>query len=530
MPSTLQALLEDKRIEEIKTMTAAKDDGIPFLLLPVRIETRFMELDEPSQTTPTDNIDAILDQLLIVQVDVLDIEIASQAAAAINKSLLNLQQVSKLVSEITNLTAKNKRILKEMAVNLQDTVNFTSQKFPAANFTALKNAAVQLVQLIDALVVDPHGLLNPARDLLEELKKINSSTVVLSERNKTPYQNLKNKKDLYTFITEKLDAVKAFYEGQNEAVKTIHYITKNQFASIVKLHNSTKASVENVSANLSAIHEDAAWSAFIAEKVTPVIPAIQNGIKQFDNTSIPALKALPEPPQYDYNDLLLQTMKAFLNIKKFSPGSDSTAYTAVSKFKTQIKGSFGYIDKSVNNIQFKHASQLQRLKTVYDRLTPALSQAKEQLTAYSAKNTSQAYGISNLSKYITDDAKSIIDKATAVIEPQLKKVHELWVRIYPDDIFIHTHEEALTAKEFESGQRFWSAWWIASGDIDLEKAAWKRLCTAHGTKRASWIASTLDPRKSNIARNAEQLTKKPFSALSMRCRIRQKKFPLHCKY
>ena len=514
MSSTLQAILEDKRIEEIKSMTAAKDDGIPFLLLPVRIETRFMELDEPSQTTATDNIDAILDQLLIIQVDILDIEAASQAAAAINKSLLNLQQVSKLINEITNLTAKNKRILKEMAVNLQDTVNFTSQKFPAANFTSLKNAAAQLVQLIDALVVDPRGLLNPARDLLEQLKTISTGTAVLADRNKTPYQNVKNKKDLYNFVTEKLSAVKAFYDAQDEAVKTIHFITKNQFDSIVKFHTAIKNAVQNVTANLSSIHDDAAWASFVAEKVTPSIPAVQSGLKHFDDVSIPALKALPAPPQYDYNDLLLQTMKAFLNIKKFSPGSDSTAYTAVSKFKTQIKGSFGYIDKSVTAIQFNRASQLQRLKTVYDRLTPALSVAKEQLTAYSAKNSSQAYGISNLSKYITDDAKTIIDKATAVIEPQLKKVHELWVRIYPDDIFIHTHEEALTAKEFESGQRFWSAWWIASEDIDLEKAAWKRLCTAHGTKRASWIAATLDPRKTNIARNAEQLANKPYIKFS----------------
>src|SRR5947207_8414948 len=125
MPSTLQALLEDKRIDEIKTMTAAKDDGIPFLLLPVRIETRFMELDEPSQTTSTDNIDTILDSMLVIQVDLLDIQNAGEAGTATSKSLLNLLQVNKRVSEITNLTAKNKRILKEMAANLQDTVTMT---------------------------------------------------------------------------------------------------------------------------------------------------------------------------------------------------------------------------------------------------------------------------------------------------------------------------------------------------------------------------------------------------------------------
>ncbi len=72
MADTLKALLTDKRIEEIKAMTATKDDGVPFLLLPVRIETRFMELDEPSQTAAADATDEILDKLLTVQVDLLD--------------------------------------------------------------------------------------------------------------------------------------------------------------------------------------------------------------------------------------------------------------------------------------------------------------------------------------------------------------------------------------------------------------------------------------------------------------------------
>ena len=33
--------------------------------------------------------------------------------------------------------------------------------------------------------------------------------------------------------------------------------------------------------------------------------------------------------------------------------------------------------------------------------------------------------------------------------------HELWVRIFPDDIAVHTHEDELTSEEFESGKTFW---------------------------------------------------------------------------
>jgi hypothetical protein len=46
------------------------------------------------------------------------------------------------------------------------------------------------------LVVDPKGLLNPARNFLEQLQQLDSGIITLSDRKKTPYQNLKNKKDL----------------------------------------------------------------------------------------------------------------------------------------------------------------------------------------------------------------------------------------------------------------------------------------------------------------------------------------------
>jgi hypothetical protein len=194
MASTLNALMEDKRISEIKSMTAVKNDGIPFLLLPVRIESRFMELDEPSQSTSTDNVDTILDLLLMVQVELLGIENGQQAGSAIARSIKTVQEAGKWISEITILTAKNKRILKEMAASLADTVNFVSQKFGAINFSALKTAVNALVTAVNALVVDPHGVLLPARKLLDQMHKVARTIDVLSTRAKTPYQNLKNKK------------------------------------------------------------------------------------------------------------------------------------------------------------------------------------------------------------------------------------------------------------------------------------------------------------------------------------------------
>ncbi|MFC5412201.1 hypothetical protein ACFPMF_22945 [Larkinella bovis] len=508
MADALKALLTDKRIEEIRTLTATKDDGVPFLLLPVRIETRFMELDEPSQTVETDATDEILDKLLIVQVDVLDIQNSAQIGGVVSKSLTTLGEVSILLDKLINLTAKNKKILQEMAKSVQETLALVASRFGTAPFAALSTAVSNLITKTNELVVDPKGLLNPARELLDQLQQILSALTVLSSRDKTPFQNLKNKKDLYEFVDKRLQTVADFYANQAATVALIKFIMKNQRTTVVKLHGQITPLPAAVKTNLALVHDDPAWQEFLNGK-TGVMDSIAAGIQQFGSESIPVLNTLPEPPQTDFSDLFHQSIKALVNMKRLAI-SNPAQYQEVTKFKEQIKGSIGFIDRAMGRVALTQTSQFQKLGRLYEQLKPELSNAQTNLTKYQPKNQSQKFGLGSLSKYLTNDATAILDRASNDLAVKAQKAHELWVRIYPDDIFIHTHEEALTEKEFESGQQFWNAWWVASNDLELEKAAWKRLCTTHDTRRASWIASLIDPRKNNTPTNTAQLQNKPF--------------------
>ena len=86
---------------------------------------------------------------------------------------------------------------------------------------------------------------------------------------------------------------------------------------------------------------------------------------------------------------------------------------------------------------------------------------------------------------------------------------ELWVRIYPDDIFLHAHESHLTPQEKEAGELFWRRWWdvhrsnpnaLAEEHADTSNntekpltAAWKELQNAFGPARAAWIFRQTQP-------------------------------------
>lgn len=74
---------------------------------------------------------------------------------------------------------------------------------------------------------------------------------------------------------------------------------------------------------------------------------------------------------------------------------------------------------------------------------------------------------------------------------------ELQVRIYPDDIAVHTHEATLTAREVEAGQLYWVELVVAahlrSDRARRQAAAWRHQVDLFGGQRASWVARNTKP-------------------------------------
>ncbi|MGE0469552.1 MAG: hypothetical protein AB7L09_12300 [Nitrospira sp.] len=74
---------------------------------------------------------------------------------------------------------------------------------------------------------------------------------------------------------------------------------------------------------------------------------------------------------------------------------------------------------------------------------------------------------------------------------------ELWVRVYPDDIAIHTHEKTLTDREIVAGELYWTELVTAEhlrdeGDI-RRRSAWRHLVELFGGQRSAWIARQTKP-------------------------------------
>lgn len=74
---------------------------------------------------------------------------------------------------------------------------------------------------------------------------------------------------------------------------------------------------------------------------------------------------------------------------------------------------------------------------------------------------------------------------------------ELWVRIYPDDIHVHTHEALLTDEEYVAGRQYWLNLLKANKENvsveDIKKAAWKLFVEGRGAHRGLWVAKQTMP-------------------------------------
>jgi predicted nucleic acid-binding Zn-ribbon protein len=74
---------------------------------------------------------------------------------------------------------------------------------------------------------------------------------------------------------------------------------------------------------------------------------------------------------------------------------------------------------------------------------------------------------------------------------------ELWVRIYPDEVAVHTHERILTDSEVLAGELYWTELVTAEHLRDerenRRRACWRHLVDLFGGQRSAWIARQTKP-------------------------------------
>jgi hypothetical protein len=144
-----------------------------------------------------------------------------------------------------------------------------------------------------------------------------------------------------------------------------------------------------------------------------------------------------------------------------------------NKTNVQLETEQSELQSSINDSQEK-----------YTQLQEGINEKLKDINQYSPKE---------IIEQLTDDYPFLL--LPVKIETKFKVVNdksELWIRIFPDDIAIHTHEELLMIEEYESGKNYWINIFNESED-SVKQGAWNTLVSAYNANRSAWIIKQTQP-------------------------------------
>ena len=169
---------------------------------------------------------------------------------------------------------------------------------------------------------------------------------------------------------------------------------------------------------------------------------------------------------------LNKDQKKFLNKEMISGGIDvqrnQKFYPDVSKEIETAKQTLGEQNKLLTSINSNIRNAINNL---FGQLTP-----QQLIEQWSDRKPIMLLPVRMETKYKVSDRAS-----------------QLWVRIFPDDISIVTHESLLTQQEVDGGILHWKTLWLAKNDSIKKEASWTLLSQNFGVNRASWVALQTKP-------------------------------------
>ena len=167
MSTIINAQIEDPRINDIRNSIHQKNDAISFLLLPVRIETRFMQVQRvPAQEI---TVESVLEGMGFFHVQVIDAQ-NNISADTIRGLIAEANKIISALQSLGVLSIKEKGWLKQLNNDIKNDVQVVitaSQSSFATESQQLNAAIVHLQNVIDGVQVEYDRFLLSAKSVVD---------------------------------------------------------------------------------------------------------------------------------------------------------------------------------------------------------------------------------------------------------------------------------------------------------------------------------------------------------------------------
>ncbi|MFT3701514.1 MAG: hypothetical protein QM802_04050 [Agriterribacter sp.] len=435
--------------------------------------------------------------------------------ATITARMKDMQQV---IASNTEVTAAQIKQLSALAAQLQPLGKKTlaslkklPSKYMSAAYITLQE---DILKKLDALQQQIETRFKPKLQVMQEIQKINASTLLTEINNFHSVVQTSNKTAFKTY-DEVIAKRKIVYKHLNTLVTDSEKVivgTEDDLSIIKKSWDAADTALAKLVASIgnfaTATEAQKTELNKTVEQVNNVYRKQLSNMKSKKTTTVVRLNNKNLDKAITAYQSSMQKMED-LNSKIQKTKKPSASLTKNAEdfhhYVTEVFPYLRFLPRHAHTNLVKASEQLQKnMSRLKKKSAPKKSGAKKSASKAAPKpgatdkvhellQLSQKTGIAAAKKKVT-----VVERPPLVLATPTITRDELWVRIYPDDIAVHTHEALLTQAEVDAGKAYWLEIWSAGDDADLKLAAWRAITASFGSQRAAWIVRTMEPKATSI--------------------------------
>lgn len=411
MSTPITANYTDPLLNSIKATVKTKKDHIPFLLLPVRLETRFMKVQKPIFSEAVSQFERFLEQFGQINIALLDSERRLSPVQIRNKYVGLIRQMRNLNQDLKNaekMTAQEMHWLEQQHKITQEEGQNAARRLGSQRILLAPwvRGLTTLKQRMDALKKTKDSTFVAASRFIAKLHYFDRKWGTIGSK-KMPYSNPKMKKRLYRYLSESTTEITDFYALGERAIEDIKVVRKNQVDQIAQLLQRIPLKVEQAPRRLNSFFRDANWKNFLrtmeGNAQTKVSPAAQD----FSERILEQLRLLEKYPPSSAKEIYFKGIQTLVAVKQFNERNPK-GYKEIKKSRKKLDAKVRSLAAMTNQAVAAQPEQVKRIQALWKSLNPVLEQYNTKVSGQRNLNNSQRFGIKTTVDFVNLKAKNAI--------------------------------------------------------------------------------------------------------------------------
>ena len=418
MPEKITANYIDSELKNIRQIVAGKKSEIPFLLLPVRAEARFMKVDKPYGSPVEGALERFLGNLANLEIEFTKSVPTASPALVIEhfrKLVQKMGQARLQALKLPFFTHQQKSWLTELSAEIGRAIQVVLIKLKAASFAPIRNEIIaarnNLTATINSVKSQPNPVFKPAIEYLDQLKKLVRRLQLIHDK-KLPYTNPKNKKDLYKYLENTIVALEDFYRPKDDKVDVIRRIKNNQLKRIREFHEIIKKLVLDLPNSIRSIYRDKGWKDFSDRIEKRIEGTLAQGLRHFDEVVLPKLNFVSEIRYTNSDELYYEGIRTLIAVERFNIESEVKGITKVRKTRRKLQKKVETLKHMGQKVVESSPEQVDTIRDLWSHINTSLNTYEEKLNNVQADKASHSFSLKTTINFVNNKARSALTGLT----------------------------------------------------------------------------------------------------------------------